>query len=741
MIVKSILISLFLLLSACSFDTAYDVASLVLLKNRLTLEDRLEEFEGKKWNTQKPVKISWDKYAIPYIKAQTDRDLFYATGVVQAHLRGAQLEIFRRLSQGRLSELIGKKAFDIDVFVRTVDVGRNAEDMIKSMPFELKNHVKAFLKGVNDYNKQVKRLPVDLKLMGVEKLKPWTLKELIYVHRLMGIDVNWKLWPDLVKVFNEIEDDEYTSYWKKWVKPVFSKKLDLSVIDSVIEAGSNAFAISGKKTATGKVIVAGDPHLGLTVPNFWIFMHQESPSIKTLGITMPSFPLAAMGRNRNIAWTGTNMWGLSSYLYELSDDDINKSRVRKETFKSRFSDDVTVEILESKYGPVISNTKLMRSKKPLAISWAGHQKSSEIEAFYKANIAEDIESFKKAFEDYGVVALNYVVGDKSGNIAKIHVTKLPVLKKEASAFIQDKKNKVVDYYNVNDFPETVDPERGFLVSSNEPLKVKGRSACWFCSVGERHSRISELLERKLISVDDVKSIQQDVVYKDAKKVISNFFNVYGAHKVRLPKSFGKLLEWDLRYSKDSVSPYLFEEMVKSFAEFIYEEKGFTKSQRNLAFAHYSWRLSIFKNFNELSKESQAAILEKLSNKVNKLREKPWGRIHKVKIAHPFGNLPVIGSFFTLYKGGYPGSVATVFKAAFNDHTKGYKVNFGANLRVIFDLSENDSNYGVLLGGQDGFWGSEQIQDQIKPWMRGEYIKLPYTESGVLKVLKRETLLN
>ncbi|MGH1467406.1 MAG: penicillin acylase family protein [Bdellovibrionales bacterium] len=741
MIVKSILASLFLALSACSFDTAYDVVSLVFLKNQLSLEDRLEEFEGKKWNTKKPVKISWDKYAVPYIKAETDRDLFYATGAVQAHLRGAQLELFRRLSQGRLAELIGKKAFDIDVFVRTVDVGKNADKIIKGMPFELRHNVEAFVKGINDYNKQLERLPVDLKLMGVEKLEPWTLKELIYVHRLMGIDVNWKLWPDLVRAFNEIEDDAYTSYWKKWVKPLFSKKAGISFIDSVTEAGSNAFAISGTKTTTGKVIVAGDPHLGLTVPNFWIFIHQESPSIKTLGITMPSFPLSAMGRNRNIAWTGTNMWGLSSYLHELSEEDIKTSTRRKEVFKSRFSDDVVIQILESKYGPVISNTGLMKSKKHLAMSWAGHQESSEIEAFYKANIAEDIESFKKAFEDYGVVALNYVVGDKAGNIAKIHVAKLPVLKTEASGFIQGKGNKIVNYYNVNDFPESINPKRGFLVSSNESLKVKGKKACWFCSVGERHSRISELLEKKLISVDDVKSIQQDVLYKDAKKVIDRFFNVYGERKLRLPKKFEQLLNWDLNYGAESEEPYIFEEMVKGLAELVYNEKGFSKAQRDLAFAHYSWRLSIFKNFRELPIGPQMRVLKKLTSRVNRLRAKPWGSVHKIKIAHPFGSLPVIGSFFTLYKGAYPGSVATVFKAAFNDHTKGYKVNFGANLRIIFDLSENDANYGVLLGGQDGFWGSEQIKDQVKPWMRGEYIKLPYTETGVLKVLKHETLLN
>lgn len=742
MIVKSFVIALIFSLTACKWSQATDFISLVLFKSERSLKTRIKEFKGKEWSTFKPVTISWDKYAIPYIKAETDRDLFYATGAVQAHLRGTQLEIFRRLSQGRLSELAGKKTLNMDIFLRTIDVGRRHQEIIDSLPIEIKDNLKAFLRGINDYNRQIKSMPVDLKILGVDRFEPWTLKELVYVHRLMGADVNWKFFPNIVKIWSDIEDDEFTPYWKQWVLPLFEREtMDLSEIDKFTEAGSNAYAVSGKKTKSGFPIVGGDPHLGITVPNFWFFIHQDSPSFKTLGIAMPSFPVAAMGRNQNIAWTGTNLWAVSSYLYELKPEDVKKLVRREESFQVRFSKEHKAIIRESEHGPVLSDTPFLNVDRPLALKWVGHTLTKEIEAFYMANKAANIDEFKKSFKDYGVVGLTYVVASKNGDIDRIHVGKVPVLEKKSKKYIQGLENKIIKYVDVDDFKSVRNHKDGFLVSANEMVRTKnGLEVCSLCSLGERKFRIESLLKNKKVSVDDIKNIQQDVYSEDAKLSVADFFKIYGNLNVRLPKKFEKLLNWDFKYTIDSESPYFFEEMIRLFADFVYEKKKLSKTQKKLIFSHYTWRKKVFRAFETLTKEDQKSVLLTLAEEVDDLRVKKWGDVHRFKLNHSLSKIPFIGRFFKLEEAPYPGGTSTVFKAAFKAGSGDYTLKFGAHLRIIFDLSDGNKNYGVLIGGQDGFWGSKNLNDQTSMWLKGEYVKIPFEEKTISDNKVYQTIL-
>jgi penicillin amidase len=456
---------------------------------------------------------------------------------------------------------------------------------------------------------------------------------------------------------------------------------------------------------------------------------------------MPSFPVAAMGRNEHIAWTGTNMWGLNSYLYELNAEDLKMARVRKEVFKARFAKDRTLQIVETDYGPLVSDTAFLKSEKPLALKWSGHIASKELEAFYKTNLAKDISEFKSSFKDYGVVALNYVAADNNNEIIKIHATQLPVLKEESKSFIQKKSNKLVDYYDVDDFPETRNPKKGYVVSSNEKVVVKNREACWFCSVGERLERISSLIEASdKIGVDEVKKIHQDVYSESAGEIIKKLFEVYGDYKVRLPSQYEHLLQWDQIYHQDSIGAYLFEETLQMLAGLVHDEYELTDLQRRLSFEHYSWRSKILNQLTGLSDEQVVEVLENLTVEVDSMRLREWGDVHQLRFAHNFVGAPLVGRFFILYRGKYPGATSTVFKAAFSDGKGNYKANFGANLRVIFDLSDKDENYGVLLGGQDGFWGAHQAEDQIKTWLEGDYLKLPFTEDKIEEAKVFETRL-
>lgn len=717
----------------CFCLVSCDAYKIVRNKELASQEERWADFEKSSLSPQSPVEVFWLKGSIPYIRAQKDRDLFYVSGAVHAHLRGGQLEIFRRLARGRLAELVGSKALPMDVFMRTVNVGKAAPEIIKNLKKEVRQYSEAFVEGINAYNKNLKKLPFDLRMMGLKNLDPWTLEDLIYVHRLMGLDVNWQMWTEQLKVLEESNLERFDTYWLKWVLPFFkSKNLNLDLIDKTQEAGSNAWAVSGDKTLSKKPLLAGDPHLGITLPNFWFFIYQESPHYKTLGVSMPTFPLPVLARTKNLAWSGTNMWGLNSHLYDLSKEEMKKSTKRKEFFKVRFGSDVEKTLLDSPWGPIVSRTDFFKSSRNLALKWSGHRATTELNAIFKAHQAKNIKDFIKAFENYGVVAINYVVADKENNIAKIHVTQLPQLKEDNDKLLQRTENEVTHYLNVFDLPQEINPTRGWVVSANDPLKgVKG---CVFCAPLDRAKRISELLKKDSgkIDVKTIQKIQQDTYLSVAQDNVDFIFKNMRSLNIEPGAKIKRLGDWDFMFPEDKEEPYIYEEMVNFFAQEVFSSKNLSKEEARVLFLHESWRRKCMDFFSGFSVSLKERTLRRLNDYVEDIKLKKWGEVHQVDLSHPFSNVPLIGSFFTSHLGPYPGTIGSVFKASYDPNSEGYTTAFGANLRLIFDLADEDENYGVLLGGQDGFFKSANYEDQVDMWLKGKYIKLPFSAEAIKK---------
>ncbi len=735
--IKALLFTFSFLLSSCT--TVYKINRGG--KARVSLKDRIEIFDrDKEWSNSKDLKIYWTKESIPYIKAETDEDLFYGSGLVQAHLRGTQLEMFRFLSRGRFSEAVGESALPMDIFLRTINIGKASDQIISNWSSDTKLYAKAFIRGINDYNKNLDRLPLDIKLMGIKKIEPWTIKDLVYVHRLMGLDINWQVWSEFMKVYREKNYQDFNFFWKTWVEKFFNssmipKKLSLDslgLINGITEAGSNAFVVDGKKSYSGKPIVAGDPHLGINLPSYWLFMGLESPSFKIFGINIPSFPTPVMGRTPNIAWTGTNMWGVSSFLYKLEDKDLENSTTRTEVFKSRFtSSKKEVIVTDTEYGPLVSNTKFLKSKMPLALKWAGHRPSIELEALLQAAQAKDVFEFKRALKQFSVVAINYVVADKKGNISKVHAAHLPVLKNHKKSFVQEPSNTIIEYQDVMKLPEMLNPKTGYVVSANEFNDAAKYSLCWFCSTPDRANRISKLLEDDVIDIDDVKKIQIDIYSEEAKELTKFLMYEWKRFNFLESKNYKILQEWDFRYSIEDKAPYLYEELISRFSKNIYKILGLKASDTDPLSENLVWKRAIVQNYKKMTEVQKRSVFKKTFKSFNRLKAKKWGHVHKIKVAHPLADIPLIGRSYNYYEAGYPGTSNTVFKAA-HGYKGDYNVTFGANLRVIFDMSDEDENYAVLLGGQDGYLGSKSFSDQIPKWIKNEYYKIPFTQEAIKK---------
>ena len=466
----------------------------------------------------------------------------------------------------------------------------------------------------------------------------------------------------------------------------------------------------------------------------------ESPSFKVFGVGIPSFPIPAMGRTKDIAWTGTNMWGVSSFLYKLTPEDLKNSVTRKEVFKPRFtSKEFEITVTDTDYGPLVSDTTFLKSKDPLALKWVGHRPSMEFEALLKATKAKDVFEFRKALKDFSVVAINYVVADKKGNISKVHAAHLPVLQNHKKAFVQDPTNKIVKYQTVMNLPERLNPKRGYVVSANEFNAEAEYSLCWFCSTADRANRISSLLKDGKVDIPRIKKIHVDIYSKEAKEIFDFFQQEWKRFDLEQKRNFNLLKEWDFNYSVDAKQPYLYEELIRRFAEQIYTKAGLTKQDVAPLFENLIWKKAVIQWYKNLHETDQKYVLEKTQKSFYRLHPKKWGKVHQIEAAHPLSNVPVLGDSYRYYRAGYPGSSNTVFKAA-HGYNGDYKVTFGANLRVIFDMNDEDENYAVLLGGQDGYLGSKTFADQIPTWIDGEYYKVPFRTETIKKESVRVTTL-
>jgi len=155
-----------------------------------TLEERLAMLPRTGLPMERRVAIRWNQHQVPFIEAETDNDLAVALGIVHAHLRLGQLELMRRLAQGRVSEMIGSIGIEVDRLLRTLDVGRAVPATLAAMPSATRAWLDSFVRGLNHYLMRAAALPLEFDLFGLRR-EFWSITDILALGRLISVDVNW----------------------------------------------------------------------------------------------------------------------------------------------------------------------------------------------------------------------------------------------------------------------------------------------------------------------------------------------------------------------------------------------------------------------------------------------------------------------------------------------------------------------------------------------------------------------
>ena len=717
-----------------------------LLPKKRSLEQRLAHFPTENLPLDGKLTIRWNKHQVPFIEAESDRDLAFALGMVHAHLRGVQLMLFQRASQGRLSEIGGPFAKHVDHTLRIMSFSFAAEEVERNMPEATRVWTQAFADGITLYQDRLTDRPPEMALLGVD-FEPWSIRDVLIAGRLIGADFNWLT---QVALLEKRGQPDFKEIWRRMLEAgasssgTFRSDAQREALAGLImktnRAGSNSVAISPKRSASGSAMLANDPHLGFALPNLWVLAGMKSPSYDVVGFMLPAMPFVCVGRNPDLAWGATNMRAASTDMYDVSKLPPEDFSSEETVIKNRFGFNSKMKIRRTPFGPVISDSKLIPSKKgeDIAMRWVGYQPTDEITALMRLARARNADEFRHAFVNYGVPGQNFLFAAKDGDIGKVmavnHPNRAGFPKDDPVMDATDPKNDWNGQVGVLELPHVLNPPDGVLVSANNRPE-DGEIPIGFLYAGEgRFLRIHEILRQKeKLSLEDLFDLQKDTRAPEAAELGHGMIaeidqlSINGEAKALLEA----LRAWDGDYRADSKGAVAFEMLLYHVVGLLYTQ------ERDLSLSDHMSEWNFFTAFllqdlQQLPEEKRRTLLKNAVEAAveDAKRFDNWGEMHQLEIAHVLANLPFVGKAYFIERLPIGGSRQTPMKMAHGLTNQAHTTDFGQMARHISDMADPDANWFVIVGGQDGWIGSENYTDQVPLWREGEYIRMPLTPEKI-----------
>ncbi len=713
-------------------DRLREIASVVGLVGRvarlptppaLTLDERLGNLPLRGAPVREAVSIRWDEYALPFIEASSVEDLAVGVGVVHAHLRLGQMEIMRRLAQGRIAEMIGPAGVRYDVALRCLDLSRAVPEMIAMLPNDSRVWAEAFLAGVNHVIFNAPEMPLDCAFLGIGRTA-WTMHDLMTLARLASADITWA---PALKLLRFREGMGRAAWLRLWPELVGG---GLGVPEgpaAVVARGSNSAAVGGARTISGAAMIASDPHVGLQLPSIWLAACLVAPGFCASGLMIPGLPTVAIGRNADIAWGATNLHAGSSVFVDLGAEDDARIVSREVEILVRGGAARRVVVRDSRFGPVISDCRVFGLRRPTALGWVGHRASDELSAMLAVNRAGNFEEFRAGLKGFAVQGYSFTYADRTGRVGIVRAAHVPV-REGVPADLVEPAGLMEHLVCLAETETKFDPPEGFIVSANED--PGGVRAGYFYSAPDRAARLAALLDRGGLARGDMEALQRDVrapaavVWRDRLAARAKGLGV------ALPAAF---LDWDGGYDEGSAGALAYEMLMGEAARLMIGRMALKALQ-----AGWTGRGQILARLVAADDAALRPALRRAAARTARaLRRKgEWGRAHRLQLAHPLGRLPLARRVFGWFAFGVPGSNDTLYKMGHKPvrARRGGRhfVSYGASARHIADFAGVDDNFVVILGGQDGWIGSVNASDQIALWREGRYLRLPLTRSGAAR---------
>lgn len=716
----------------------------------LSLGDRLAQFSQLQVDWPVGCSVRFNAHFVPYIMAREDAHAAFALGVVTEFQRGPQLQFLKRLAQGRLSEMGGRQFVDMDHLIRLLGFDRSCQAVWEAMPVASRQWVEHFTAGLNVVLAQRKR-GVDERLLGIHP-EPYTPLDILRYGRLAGADVNWPLYFSLIEhriqgetqqwwaLLRKVGAGLHTSFDPQHASTSPAQKI-AQFLSGISRSGSNSIALHASRTQSGYPMMVNDPHLGLHLPNVWMMVGLRSPSYQCVGLMFPGVPILGLGRNPNLAWGGTNLRAASSDLVRLSDESLQQAKVTTTCVRVRWGFTRKRNLRVTSHGPVLTDCaalgKLLTGEH-LALRWAGHWPTDEITCFLTAMRSTTVAQLQAAMAGVGVTPLNVLGADRAGNIGHVLAATLPardnfpeedwVLSEAESTAQWAQPRSCARHY-----PSIINPAQGYLVSANNrPADAPGLG--FLFNGDDRILRARSLMgSQRRFSPQTLLAAQLDVVSPLADVLSSHlaqFCRPY-VHQTEHAVLCNAIDRWPGDYSSGSFAALQFEFLLTALVR----ELSVLRHGGRVPGLMDQWSYlteGLLGHLNTLTEPERQAMVPKCVEQANQLAQhwQLWGNVHKIRLRHVLGHVPILGKLFSSKSFPAAGSRETLMKNA-HGLIKGFGESaYGSQARHLSDLSDADANYFVLLGGQDGWVGSQMLTDQLALWQTRQSIQMPLRPARV-----------
>ncbi|MFZ2905767.1 MAG: penicillin acylase family protein [Cyclobacteriaceae bacterium] len=574
---------------------------------------------------KEPVTIVYDSLLIPHIFATSDEDLYLAQGYITAVHRLWQMEFQTHAAAGRLSEVLGEgpngAILDLDRGQRRAGLGYAANHAVDMMNRDstIRTVAEKYTEGINAYiaTLSYKNLPIEYKLLDY-KPENWSTLKCAYLLKRMAFTLNSGdkdiemtnalklfgketldlLYPDREPATDPIVDN--AGNWK--FNPIKLDSVPLALPDELIKidklpgadptTGSNNWAVSGSKTATGFPILCGDPHLNLSLPSIWFAIQLTAPGVNVMGASLPGSPAVIIGFNDSVAWSVTNAqrdlidWFKITYQdstknkYRLDNQWVETKKVVEE-FKIRGKEILYDTVVYTHWGPVPydENYHAENELKSYAFRWVTHDGTEELKTFFQLNRAKNHTDYMKAVDYYGAPAQNFAFASVNGDIAMRIQGKYPVRRKDEGKFVLDGSKSSNGWQAFIPNKQNImykNPERGFVSSANQypadstyPYYITATSYEAY-----RNRRINQVLrESNNITVQDMIKLQGDNYNLKAAESLPMFLSMLNPSTLNEEekKAFDLLKSWDYFNEADSEGASYYEAWWDNLMPLLWDE--------------------------------------------------------------------------------------------------------------------------------------------------------------------------
>jgi len=757
-----------------------------------------EAVPQRKLGASGPIEIIDDSAGVPHIRAGSKADAFYGQGYVVARDRLFQLDLGHRRNLGRLAEAFGPAFVVHDHAERLFHYRGDLDAELAALPSDVLDCARGYCAGVNARLDEVAAdpslLPEEYRILGSTPLR-WDVRDFVLARGAATGNADDEIRRAQLAALGRLDLDTLVAplrpAWTLRVPAGLDVKAvseaDLGILDeagvplpfgttvspvrapaeSRSEAGSNAWTIAPSRSATGRAILANDPHLGIGGNAPRHVAHLTAPGLDVIGGGAPGLPGIMQGHTDRFAFGRTNSHNDQTDLFILELDPADPERYRHDGGWKRFrmvEEMVPVKgeaprrlrLRYSVHGPVLRHDPASaRATAMSSITMLPGCMDSF--AMIAINLARDWAGLLEAFR-WHPSPTNFHYADIDGNHGWQVIGIAPLRRGGHDGLLPAPGDGRFDWQghiDARQLPRAYNPAKGWFASANQnnlpaDYPIQARPLAFSFREPYRYDRIAAVLAAQpRHSLADSAALQQDFVSTPARELVALLPK---APSEAAKKAVDLLADWDGTLAATSAPAALFRILWGALGNRMLDTIVPEAARELVPTIAAGELLRLLRTPDKRFGADPAAVRDRLfeaslinawADAVRLMGPDPaawqWGKLHKVRIAHPLAKLPAIAAAFPAIEGNGSGGDNFTVNARWVPR-RGYGVTGGASYLQVIDVGNWDASLYLNLPGQSADPKSPHYRDHYAPWIAGDMQPLPFSKAAVDAAMRQRTVL-